>query len=102
MTERAVMLWGGLGEDLGGWGTPDLHENVSPALFAAIFMRYSDASFTKRFRTRKFATRVSWRGIVIANSADMLAIEKPHALSWRPSVAEHQAKTEVPKKACHS
>jgi hypothetical protein len=96
------MLWGGLGEDLGGCGTPDLHENVPPALFAAIFMRYSDAIFTKRFRTRKFTTLASWRGIVIADCADMLAIEKTRALAWQPFVAEHQAKTEVPKKACHS
>jgi hypothetical protein len=65
-------------------------------------MRYSDASCTKRFKTREFTTLVSWRGIVIANSADMLAIEKAHPLSWQPSVAEHQAKREVPKKACHS
>jgi hypothetical protein len=73
-----------------------------PSLFAAIFMRYSDTSFAKRFRTRKFTTLVSCRGIVIENSADMLAIEKTRLLSWQTSVAEHQAKTEVPKKACHS
>jgi hypothetical protein len=65
MTEKSVMLWGGIGEDPGGWGTPDLHENVPPSLFAAIFMRYSDARFAKCFRTRKFTTLVSWRGIDI-------------------------------------